>query len=143
MHANVLKRKTTVGKGNSSCLILLDLFAAFDTVDHENLFNHLEKHVGISGNALKLIKSERTQRVITDGILSDVVGLICGVPQGSSLGPLKFGLFLLPLADILRYHNISYYVYADDIQLYISLKKYSPSGPLTRLNSCILTYACG
>ena len=110
--------------------------AAFDTIDHENLFNHLEKYVGISGNALKLIKSYfsgRTQRVMIDGILSDVASLICGVPQGSVLGPLKFCLYVLPLAAILRYHNIGYHVYADDTQLYISFKNKDPSSPLARL----------
>ena len=48
---------TTIGKGNGSGLVLLGLSAAFDTIDHENLFNHLENYVSISGNALKLIKS--------------------------------------------------------------------------------------
>ena len=120
--------------------------AAFDTVDHENLFNHIEKYVGISGNTLKLIKSyfsERTQRVMIDGILSDVASLICGKPQGSVLRPLKFCLYLLPFAAILRYHNIGYQFYADDTQLYISFKNKDPSGLLARLNSCIQTYECG
>ena len=106
----------------------------------KNLFTHLEKYVGISGNAIKLIKSYfsgRTQRVMIDGILSDVACLICGVPQGSVQGPLKFCLYLLLLAAILRYHNIGYHVYADDTQLYISFKNKAPSGPLARLNSCI------
>ena len=129
-----------LGKGNGSGLVLLNLSAVFDTIDHENLFNQLGKYVGKSGNALKLIKSYfsgRTQRVMIDGILSDVASLICGVPQGSVLGPLKFCLYLLPLATILRYHNIGYHVYADDTQLYISFKNKDPSGLLARLNSCI------
>ena len=46
---------TTVGKGNGSFLVLLDLPAAFDTIHHDNLFYILEKYVGISGNALRLI----------------------------------------------------------------------------------------
>ena len=77
-------------------LVLLDLSAAFDTIDHDNLFCILEKYVGIFRNALKLIKSyfsNRTQRVQIDNILSDFANIICGVPQGSVLGPLKFCLY--------------------------------------------------
>ena len=65
---------TTVGKGNGLFLVLLDLSAAFDTIDHDNLFYILEKYVGIGGSALRLIRSyfsDRTQRVQIDGIMSD------------------------------------------------------------------------
>ena len=100
---------TTIGRGNGAMLVLLDLSAAFDTIDHDNLFCILEKYVGICGNALKLIKSyfsNRTQRVQIDNVLSDFAIIICGVPQGSDLGPLKLCLYLLPLSAILRYHDI-------------------------------------
>ena len=73
--------------------------------------------VGICGNALKLIKSNfsnRTQCVQIDDVLSDLANIICGVPQGSVLGPLKFCLYLLPMSAILKYHKIGYHVYADD-----------------------------
>ena len=79
---------TTVGKGNGSFLVLLDLSAAFDTIDYDNLFYILEKYVGIGGSALRLIRSyfsDRTQRVQIDGIMSDFASLLCGVPQGSVL----------------------------------------------------------
>ena len=65
---------TTVGNGNGSFLVLLDLSAAFDTIDHDNLFYILEKYVGIGGSALRLIRSyfsDRTQRVQIDDIMSD------------------------------------------------------------------------
>ena len=99
---------TTVGKGNGSFLVLLDLSAAFDTIDHDNLFYILKKYVGIGGNALWLIRSyfsDRT-RVQIDGILSDFASLLCGVPQGSFLGPMKFCLYLLPFGAIFRHHTI-------------------------------------
>ena len=76
---------------NGAMLVLLGLSAAFDKIDHDSLFCILEKCVGICGNALKLIKlyfSNRTQRVQIDDVLSDFSNIICGVPQGSVLGPL-------------------------------------------------------
>ena len=99
---------TTIGRGNGAMLVLS---AAFDIIDHDNLFCILE----ICGNALKLIESyftNRTQRVQLDNVLSDFANIICGVPQGSVLGPLTYCLYLLPLSAILMYHNIGYHVYA-------------------------------
>ena len=131
---------TTIGRGNGAMLALLDLFAVFDTIDHDNLFCILEKYVGICGNALELIKSyfsNRTQRVQIDNVLSDFANIISGVPQGSVLGPLKFCLYLLPLSAILRYHNIGYHVYADDTQLYVSFKCKQPLEAISKLNSCL------
>ena len=131
---------TTFGKGNGSFLLLLDLSAAFDMIDHDNLFYILEKYVGIGGSALRLIRSyfsDRTQRVQIDGILFDFASLLCGVPPCSVLGPRKFCLYLLPLGAILRHHNIGYHIYVDDTQLYVSFKCKDPLESLTKLNMCI------
>ena len=131
---------TIVGKGNGSFLVLLDLSAAFDTIHHDNLFYILEKYFGIGGSALRLVRSyfsDRTQRVQIDGFMSNFAGLLCWVPQGSVLGPMKFCLYLLPLGAILRHHTIGYHIYVDDAQLYISFKCKDPLESLTKLNMCI------
>ena len=47
---------TTIGRGNGAMLVLLDLSAAFDTIDQDNLFCIQEKYVGICGNALNVFK---------------------------------------------------------------------------------------
>ena len=59
------------------------------------LFVILEKYVGITGSAIQLLKSyfsDRSQRVLIDDVMSGVANLVCGVPLGSVLGPLKFCL---------------------------------------------------
>ena len=131
---------TTIGKGNGSFKFLLNLSAAFDTIDHDNLFYILKKYVGIGDSTLRLFRSyfsDHTQRVQIDGIMSDFASLLCGVPHGSVLGPMKFCFYLLPLVAILRHHNIGYHIYADDTQLYISFKCKDPLELLTKLNMCI------
>ena len=83
---------TTIGKGNGSFLVLLDLSAAFDMIDHSNFFDILDKYVGITGDAPQLIKSYFSDRSLStriESIMSDIVHIICGVPQGSVLGPIK------------------------------------------------------
>ena len=115
---------TTIRRGNGAMLVLLDLCAAFDTIDHDNLFCMLGKSVGFRGNALQLIKSyfsNRTQRVKIDNVLSDFTNIICGVPQASVLRPLKLCLNVLPLSASLMYHKRGYHVYADDTQLFVCL----------------------
>ena len=90
---------TTIGKGNGSFPVFPNLSAAFDTIDSSNLFAILEKYVGITGDAPQLIKSylsDRSQNTRIESIMSDTVHIICGVPQGSVLGPLKLCTLLLP-----------------------------------------------
>ncbi|KAK2557257.1 Cornifelin-like protein [Acropora cervicornis] len=66
-------------------LVLLDLSAAFDTVDHGILLDRLQFEFGISGSALNCNESypsNRTQRISIDGILSNIFNLKSGIPQG-------------------------------------------------------------
>ena len=82
-------------------LILLDLSAAFDTVDHDTMLRRLKYSFGIQG---KTILSGRTQRIMINESLSKPFKLECGVPQGSCPGPLLFTLYTSKLFEIIKYH---------------------------------------
>ena len=106
-------------------LVLLDLSAAFDTVEHSILFSRLSNSFGIRVTALRWFKSylsDRFQRVSLDGIVSEKFQLTQGVPQGSCLGPLLFTLYASKLFDIIEGHLPDVHTYADDTQLYLAFK---------------------
>jgi hypothetical protein len=110
---------------NQVVLVLLDLTAAFDTIDHKILLNRLEKRFGITGNALKWFTSylqDRTQVVCVKSGMSESTKLVCGVPQGSGLGPILFTLYASPIEDIILKHSLDLMLYADDTQIYLSCK---------------------
>ena len=76
---------------NVTQLVLIDLLAAFDTVDHDILKQILNLSFGASGTALKWIASyvdSRSQRIFIDGIASERFELDQGVPEGSCIGPI-------------------------------------------------------
>ena len=130
----------SIDQGGGATLVLLDLSSAFDTIDHAVLFDLWQDTFGISGTALSLLKSYlhgRTQCVQIEGIISEYAKLVCGVPQGSVLGPLNFCFYMYPLGSILRHHCINYHIYADDTQLYITFDLSDPSIAIEKLNLCI------
>ena len=104
-------------------LYLLDLTAAFDTVDHDVLLQRLKQTFGFSGSLLQWIRSNlgnRSQSVYLNGNTNVASPIICGVPQGSVLGPLLFTLYTADIGDIIRSHGLQHYTYADDNQVYAS-----------------------
>ena len=90
------KISSALDRGDIAVGIFLDLLKAFDTVNHNILFDKLE-HYGIRGLALKWVKSyfsNRLQFVDFNGHVSSRFNISCGVPQGSILGPLFFLLYI-------------------------------------------------
>ena len=119
----------SIDNQKSVVLVLLDLSAAFDTVDHSLLFARLSTRFGICDQALDWFRSylsDRTQYARIHDVSSDVHAVPYGVPQGFVLGPLLYSLYTSPLGDIARSHGLSYHFYADDTQLYLSFETSSP-----------------
>ena len=106
-----------------TALCLLDLSAAFDTIDHSILIHRLSTWFGLHDLTLSWIKSYLSGRnfhVNINGLISTALPLPHGVPQGSVLGPLLFILYTTPLSSLIADSSINHHFYADDTQLYIS-----------------------
>ena len=91
-------------------LVLLDLSAAFDTIDYEILLLRLEIDIDVCGSALAWFRSYlsgRTQSVRIHNTTSQPQPLHYGVPQGSVLGPVLFTVYSAPIAATARQHGLS------------------------------------
>lgn len=120
-------------------LALLDMSAAFDTIDHNILLGRLKNRFCIQGNALKWIESyltNRSQKVFINGKFSNPATIEFGVPQGSVLGPILFTMYVSPMSEIAKRHRIDYHFYADDTQLYLAFDPVKTS--TADLEACIL-----
>ena len=130
-------------QGKTAILLMLDLSAAFDTIDHDLLIHRLETLIGVKGKALEWFKSylsARTQSVCISSHSSSAVGLTTGVPQGSVLGPVLFTVYTIPVGDIVRQHGLEIHVYADDTQIYTFCVTKSPSAmssSIRKVEQCV------
>ena len=107
-------------KNIPSIVLLLDLSAAFDTVDHSKLISILFRDIGITGVALDWFKSfltNRTQKVKIGDEYSDISQLLFGVAQGSILGPRLFNIYIRSLYKYIEPTKFEIEGFADDHQL--------------------------
>ena len=123
-------------------MVLLDLSAAFDTVDLVILLRALGS-LGIGGTVIEWYRSHlsgRGQRISVHGCTSERFNLDCGVPQGSCLGPLLFSIYTSSLLSIVQDLLPTVYCYADDNQLYVSFSPADENGQsdaIAAMESCV------
>ena len=127
--------------GSPSALVLLDLSAAFDTIDHNILLKRLSIWFGLGSTVLNWFQSyltNRFQRVKVGNIMSNRKNLEFGVPQGSVLGPLLFTMYTTPISKIITFFKgIQHHLYADDTQVYISLTPGNSLHAMNQLSNCL------
>ena len=130
----------SMDRGNEAVLVLLDLTSAFDTVDHSILLTRLMERFGVTEVASDWFASYlsgRQQRVMSQDVTSDPAPLLWGVPQGSVVGPLLFICYTAPVEDIILAHGFSTMMYADDTQLYVTIKPTEKNQMVSKLELCL------
>ena len=123
-------------------LIMLDLSAVFDTVDHSLLLSRMRSTgvIGIAHQWFESYLTSRTQSVYLGRIKPQPSELLQRVPQGSVLGTVLFILYTGPIGQIIRHHQLDFHTFADDSQLYVSFKINDPTdekAALTRIQACV------
>lgn len=127
-------------QGKVTTLVMLDLSASFDCVDHVILLSRLDRRIWFRSKALEWIKSylmNRVSRVLYNRVLSRSLRMQYGVPQGSILGTLLFVMFLNELEDVVLRHQLKMHFYADNVQVYNSHQLDRLAEVESSLSSCI------
>jgi len=130
-----------IDRGEITALVLLDLSAAFDTVDHQTMLDVLHHRFSIEAVPLLWFESylsNRTQSFCVNGIQSSALRVDCSVPQGSVLGPLEFISYTEDVVEVFRRNLVRHHLFADDKQIYRSGSISDIDSIRQRLSCCIL-----
>jgi len=133
---------------DSRNLALLDLLAAFDTVDHDTLLRRLQTSYDLDGVVIKWFVSYlsgRTQHVRTPTTTSLPSPVAYEVPQGSVLGPILFLLYVTDLPKLIKRHRLTPHAYADDTQIYCFCQPCDINGLADRVSASFdeVSSGCG
>uniref|UniRef100_A0A803TYG3 Reverse transcriptase domain-containing protein n=1 Tax=Anolis carolinensis TaxID=28377 RepID=A0A803TYG3_ANOCA len=126
-------------RGSMSLLVLLDLSAAFDTVNHGILLGRLAG-MGLEGTVLQWVYSfleGQSQMVSLGDACSAPQLLTCGVPQDSVLSPMLFNIYMKPLGEIIWSFRVRCHLYADDVQLCHSFPPVTKEAVQVVLGRCV------
>ena len=111
-----------LGPNDCSIVLFLDFSSAFDTVDHHLLLYKLCNLFCVKDNALKWFESfleDRCFGVTIEDVMSSLITVNHGVPQGSVLGPILFSLYTQDIYKIVSSYGLNLHIFADDIQIYL------------------------
>jgi len=129
-----------VDRREVGALILLDITASFDTVNHDTMLQCLQQNLGIDGNVHRWFRSYlvgRTQYVRSGALQSLITRLLCGVLQGSVLGPLLFILYTFNLIQLIEGNGLGPHLYADDTQVSSSCHPSNVSAFSSSISHCL------
>src|SRR5664279_5162086 len=122
-------------------MIGLDISAAFDTINHNKLLLRFRDEFGVTDKALDWLTSyieDRKQFVRLGQHSSSTVHCTSGIARGSTLGPLVFAAYVSPIGDVIARHGVDHHQYADDTQLFLSLRASTICADMSKLETCSL-----